>query len=180
VGVIRIIRPSGKGLKSLNDLAQPASPWFKDGDTLEQRWAEVGNDPEHTLDISTMAVMPDYRSGHATDGASAALYSTCVRWSLANGYNRWVAIVDKKIHDMMQAWGEPFQHFEGAGWAKYLDSKKSRPIHAELYSGLEKVKAFDQQMSEQAGQQMDIHGLYTRGAGLDKEFVLPDLSHTVQ
>jgi hypothetical protein len=177
VGVIRIIRPSEKGLKSLNDLVQPGSPWFNEGDTLEGRWDEVGNEPEHTVDISTMAVMPDYRSGHAEDGASAALYSTCVQWSLANGYNRWVAIVDKKIHDMMQAWGEPFGHFEGAEWEEYLDSKQSRPIHTELYSGLEKVKAFDQQMTKQSGQQMDIHGLYTRGAGLDKEFVLPDLSH---
>lgn len=180
VGVIRIIRPSEQGLKSLNDLVRPDSPWYKDGDSLEKRWAEVDNDPEHTLDISTMAVMPEYRSNHAEDGASAALYSTCVRWSLANGYNRWVAIVDKKIHDMMQAWGEPFGHFKGADWARYLDSKQSRPVHAELYSGLEKVRAFDQKMSEKTGQPKDIHGLYTRGAGLDEEFVLPDLSHTVQ
>ncbi len=180
VGVIRIIRPSEKGLKSLNDLAEPSSPWYQEGDTQEKRWAEVGNDPAHTVDISTMAVMPEYRSNHAADGASAALYSTCVRWSLNNGYNRWVAIVDKKIHDMMQAWGEPFKHFEGANWASYLDSQESRPIHTELHSGLKKIKAFDEAMSEQAGKTMDIHGLYTRGAGLDREFVLPDLGHTVQ
>lgn len=180
VGVIRIIRPSEKGLKSLNDLAQQDSPWYGVGDTLAKRWTEVGNDPQHTVDISTMAVMPEYRSGHAEAGASAALYSTCVRWSLDNGYNRWVAIVDKKIHDMMQTWGEPFQHFEGADWAPYLDSSESRPVHTELYSGLEKVKAFDRAMSEQPGQTTDIHGLYTRGAGLDANFVLPDFSHTVQ
>jgi hypothetical protein len=180
VGAIRIIRPSGEGLKSMNDLAEPDSPWYKKGDTLEKRWAEIGNDPEHTLDISTMAIMPEYRSNHAEDGASAALYSTCVRWSLDNGYNRWVAIVDQKIHDMMQAWGEPFGHFEGADWEKYLDSPKSRPIHTELYSGLKKIKAFDEAMSKQTGQPMDIHGLYTRGAGLDKMFVLPHLGDTVQ
>lgn len=181
VGVVRIIRPSEAGLKSLNDLVAPLAdnPWFKEGDTLEKRFEEIGNDPAHTADIGTMAVMPEYRSGHAEAGASASLYSSCVQWSLANDYNNWVTIVDKKIHDMMQAWGEPFTRFEGTDWASYLDSKASLPVHTELHSGLERVKQFDDN-NAQNGQPTDIHGLYTRGANLDQMFVLPDFDNTVQ
>ncbi|HVV25729.1 MAG TPA: GNAT family N-acyltransferase [Candidatus Saccharimonadales bacterium] len=180
VGVIRIIRPSEAGLKSLNDLVDPSGPWFKEGDTVEKRFSEIGSDPEHTVDISTMAIMPEYRTNHAADGASAALYSSCVRWSLAHGYNRWVTIVDESIYDMMQSWGEPFQPFKDAEWASYIDSAKSIPVHTELHSGLEKIKRFDQDMTQKFGNPVDIHGLYTRGVGLEKDFVLPDFGDAVQ
>lgn len=180
MGAIRIIKPSEAGLKSLGDLVQPDSPWYTPGDTLESRYQEIGDDPDHTVDIATMAVMPDYRSNHSAQGASAALYSTCVRWSLANGFNHWVTIVDKNILDMMQSWGEPFQAFKGADWKSYIDSPASLPVHAELYSGLEKIKDFDQKMSEEQGQSFDVHGLYTRGAGLEGQFVLPSFESDVQ
>lgn len=180
VGAIRIIRPSEAGLKSINDIVDPSSPWYREGDTAERRFREIGDDPEHTVDISTMAVMPDYRTSHARDGASAALYSTCVRWSLDNNYNRWVTIVDKHIYNMMQSWGRPFQPFEDAEMASYLDSPESIPVHAELHSGLQRIQEFDREMSEKTGQHMDIHGLYTRGSGLEEQFVLPAFADTVQ
>lgn len=180
MGAVRLIGPSEAGFKSIHDLVAPESPWYKPGDTLESRLAEIGNDPEHTVDIGTMAVMPEYRSGHSTEGASAALYSTCVRWSLANGYNNWITVVDRKIYDMMQAWGEPFKPFDRTDWASYIDSPASLPVHTELYSGLEQIKEFDQKMSRQHEQQFDIHGLYTRGAGLEGQFVLPSFETDVQ
>ena len=81
---------------------------------------------------------------------------------------------------MMQSWGEPFQAFAGTDWASYLDSEKSLPVHTELTSGLQRIKAFDRAMTEKTGQLMDIHGLYTRGIGLEEEFVLPAFDDTVQ
>ena len=179
VGVVRLIKPSAAGLKSLNDLVRTDSPWYREGDTTTRRMAEIGDDPNHTIDIGTMAVMPNYRSKHAGNGASAALYSTCVQWSIANGYNYWVTIVDKKIYTDMQSWGEPFQPFDGAEFRSYLDSPASLPVHLEVYSGLCKVKKFDEQMTEALGQPMDVHGLYTRGTGLEQQFVLPEWSNTV-
>jgi hypothetical protein len=65
---------------------------------------------------------------------------------------------------MMQSWGEPFIEFEGKDYKPYLGSKSSKPMHTELFSGLKKVKAFSE----------DIHNLYTKGAGLDSSFVLPE------
>jgi hypothetical protein len=181
VGVIRIIRPSEAGLKSMHDLINPnSSPWFRHGDTEEKRFNEVGQNPYETVDIATMAIMPSYRSNHAKVGASASLYSTCVRWSLANGFNQWITIVDKNIYEMMQGWGEPFKTFEGAGFAPYLDSSESLPVHTELISGLEKIRKFDAAMSETYGTMVDIHGLYTKGEGLHDMFVLPEFSDTVQ
>lgn len=173
VGVIRIISPSDNGLKSINDMTSPDSPWYREGDTVEGRFAEVGVDASNTIDIATMAVMPEYRSSHAADGASAALYSSCVRWSLQNNYNGWVATVDSKIYNMMQAWGEPFKDFDHADWATYLDSPKSKPVQGELFAALKKIKDFDREMSSSSEQSIDVHGLYTRGAGLEDKFVLP-------
>lgn len=182
VGAIRLICSSEAGFKSLNDLVAPESPWHKEGDTLEQRFTEIGSDPEHTVDIGTMAVMTEYRSNHAATGASASLYSSCVQWSLATGHNRWMTIVDKKIYDMMQAWGEPFTAFQNTDWAPYPypSSANALPVHLELHSGLERIKQFDIKMSQEHGQTMDVHGLYTRGTGLEQHFVLPEFSNDVQ
>ena len=180
VGVIRLIKPSEAGLKSLNDLISPTGPWNVDGHTAEDRLLEIGDQPDNTVDIATMGVMPEYRTNHAADGASAALYSTCVWWSLENGYNQWITVVDQKIYDMMQSWGEPFKKFDGADWAPYLDSPKSLPVHTELFSGLERIRQFDIEMSRQTGQEIDIHGLYTKGKGLEGQFVLPVFGSEVQ
>lgn len=178
MGVLRIIRPSPEGLKSMNDLVSTESPWYRQGDSLDSRFAEIGDDPQHTVDIATMTVMPDYRTDHAEAGTSAVLYSSCVRWSLENNFNRWVTIVDKKIYDMMQSWGEPFTAFNETDWEEYLDSPKSLPVHTELYSGLEKIKRFDEVTSQETGNEVDIHGLYTQGRGLEEQFVLPNFGST--
>lgn len=180
VGVIRLIRSSPKGFKTINDITSSDSPWYRPGDTPESRLKEIGGEPDHTIDIATMAVMPDYKSGHSTEGVSAALYSTCVRWSFANGYNTWVTVVDKKIYSMMQSWGEPFITFEGASWASYLDSEASLPVHTELYEAKKKIEQFDKEMTEKLGQPVNITGLYTKGDGLHDWFVLPDFPDNVQ
>lgn len=162
VGVVRVIEPSDLDVITLAEIQNPKYPWSA-GLNMTDRWHEVGDDPAHTLDITTMAVMPNYQTAHSKNGASASLYSTCVRWSLAHGYNYWVSIVDKRIHTSMQAWGEPFEDFEGADWAPYMGSKASKPVHLKLDSALEKVRAFDE----------GIHALYTQSAGLEHQFVLP-------
>jgi len=176
VGTIRIIRPSDAGLKSLTDLVTPSSPWYRDEDMTERWLTALGNDLGHTVDIATMAIMPSYRSRHSTRGASAALYSTCIRWSLSRGYNCWVTIVDRNIYDMVQSWGEPMKPFPSTEMRPYLDSPASLPVYFELYEGLEKIKDFDKIMSERLGEVLDIYGLYTRGAGLEGHFMLPDFA----
>ncbi len=162
VGVVRVIEHSELDVITLAEIQNPKYPW-RAGLSMADRWHEIGDDPEHTLDITTMAVMPEYKSGHAKDGASAALYSTCVIWSLAKDINTWVSIVDKKIHGDMQAWGEVWDDFEGADWAPYMGSKASKPVHLQLKPALEKVRAVDE----------GIYALYTQSAGLEHQFVLP-------
>ncbi len=167
--VLRIVKPEESvGLKSIKDLSDSdytINPWFNPEDTEESLLKEIGApDKWHTVDISTMAVMPQYISRHSRDAVSAALYSSCIRWSLENNFNYWVTIVDERILTMMQAWGEPFKEFEGKGYEQYLGSKASKPMHTELYSGLKKVKDFDQ----------NIYDLYTRGTGLENNMVIPD------
>jgi hypothetical protein len=175
VGAVRLIKPSAAGLKSLKDLVSPqlgneANPWYQEGDTETSRLMEMGANYDSTVDIGTMGVMPEYRSRHTRDGASAVLYSTCVRWSHQTGHNYWISVVDENIYTMMQAWGEPFKEFEHAPMAAYLDSLKSQPVHLEFYSALERVRAFDQ----------GVFDMYTKGAGLDTQFVLPQFEDNVQ
>lgn len=167
--VLRLILPTNETeMKSIKDLLNPdteVNHWYNAKDTEASLLQEIGaTDSNNTVDIGTMAVLPAYASAHARDGVSAALYSSCVRWSLENDYNYWVTIVDERILNLMQAWGEPFLEFKDKGFEPYLDSEASRPVHLELYSGLEKVKAFDSK----------IYDLYTKGSGLENVFVLPE------
>lgn len=174
--VVRVIKPdSPTGLKSTKDITNPdteKNPWYNPTDTEAKILEEIGDhDQQHTLDISTMAVMPEYRRNHGEESASAVLYSSCVRWSLENGYNYWITIVDERILGQMQEWGEPFLEFEGKGeFRPFMGSKASKPMHSELYSGLKKVKAYD------LAHNKDIHGLYTKGRGLENAFVLPEFT----
>lgn len=171
VGVIRMTRPEGAGLKSLDDLVAADSPWANPAAGYNERLQEMGNDYEHSADIATFAVMPDYRSGHAADGASASLYSTSVRWSLANGYPNWISIIDQKPLGMIQEWGEPFEPFEGCDFAPFLDSKASLPVHLNLPVALAKIR---QTLGDELGG--GIVDLYTKGSGLHQTFVLPDFN----
>lgn len=165
VGVIRIVKPIDGDLITIDEVSKEDGPWYVPGVSAEDRKREMGYEEGSTVDITTMAVMPEYKSGHAEDGASAALYSTCVRWSLAHGFNHWATIVDQRIYEMMQSWGEPFIPFEGTDYAPYEGSKASIPVYTELNSGLERVRAFDE----------GIYRLYTESAGLDQQYVLPDI-----
>lgn len=179
--VIRLIKPEGEnGLKSLNDLVTPLleqpdgtttpNPWYRPGDTVESRLREVGNDSKRTVDIGTMAVMPEYRSAHARVGASAVLYSTCARWSFEQDYPYWVTIIDKRALSMIQSWGEPFENFDHADYAAYLDSSSSIPMHLNLYACVPKIRAYDE------ANKSNILGLYTQGVGLESQYVLPDFT----
>ena len=179
--VIRLIKPEGpKGLKSLNDLISPTleqpdgtqiqNPWYEAGDTLESRLNEVGNDGSKIVDIGTMAVMPEYRSAHAQAGASAVLYSSCARWSFEQDYPFWVTIIDERALRMIQSWGEPFENFDHADYASYLDSSSSIPMHLDLYKCVPKIRAYDEVNGS------DIFGLYTQGSGLKEQYVLPDFT----
>ncbi len=170
-GALRIVRPSEKGIITLDELQDPKSPWYDPNKDMQARVAEVG-DPNDTLDIATMAVMPRYRNKHQRDSVSAALYATCVQVSLGlfenslERFDHWVTIVDHNIFEMMQSWGQPFEVFEGADFAPYMGSKASIPVHLQLSSALERVKAFDQ----------GIYDLYTKSAGLEGQFVLPEVA----
>lgn len=180
MGVIRMIKPSPVGLKSMNDLLNPDQEgWYRDGDTLAGRMEEMGATEDKLADLATIAVAPEYRTGHSAMGTSAALYSTYVQWSLESGFNHTIIVTDKNVYGMIQEWGEPLTIFEGADWANYLDSSASVPVYLELGEGLRKVAEHDKKLNSQ-GQNVDIHGLYTRGKGLDQLFVLPKFEIPVQ
>ncbi len=142
-GVMRLIRNSEQGLKSVNDLEKP--PWSKPlGEVMAEN--PMSPDLDHTLDIATFAVLPQYRQkADPSSPVSSALYHATIAYSLEHGYTDWVAILDDKVlNGLIQPFGEPFEHYQGLGSETYLDSPASTPVYLNLQRSMDRVQQFDQ------------------------------------
>lgn len=164
-GVVRLILPSSAGLKSLNDIRNPAGPWgaavAPDGNG-SINGVELPH--EATIDVATLAVAPAYRSRTSAAGVSVALLSSCIGFSDAHSYSHWVAILDMVPFSLIQAFGEPFLRFPGLDPAPYLDSGQSLPVHLELSSAHERVRHNNR----------DAYRLLVEREGLRDKYVFAD------
>src|SRR5207253_1941488 len=96
VGVIRLVRNSEAGFKSLNDLGR--DPW--NIDPQEAAAQNIPNyDPEKTLDIATLGVSEEYRTGGKV---GYALYHALVKYSMEHDIETWVAILDDPVLQRLQ------------------------------------------------------------------------------
>ena len=140
VGVARFVLPSDMGLKSLNDLAHPDSPWHQDAVDAED-WLRQLSLPSHgTADLATIAVAPGHGSHGRAPGAFACLCSAGVRWSRVNGITHWVCIIDTIALDLIQAWGRPLNTIPGTSMKPYLGSEASAPAYVDLEGVLQRLR----------------------------------------
>jgi hypothetical protein len=133
MGSMRLNRPAGRGLASVNDIAGP--PWFQDPlqmmrDTLVPLTDVVAKDfndglavmplPDlrahpHTLDIVTLGVLPAYRRPSSTGGVRIAhmMYSAlCREVTGPANIEYWVTIFDRPAHRIIQEeFGAPFRYY---------------------------------------------------------------------
>ncbi len=166
VGVVRFIKDSPVGQKSLVDVASPEHPWKIGLGDLMSRTGGVDLDPATSLDVATLAIAKDYRAEHAadtdfqkespdTENLSAHLYYAMYQWTRNNGYENWFGILDTTPLQKIQHLNNPLNTFEGVEPGPYLDSESSVPFFANMDQIDERTAA--------AG----IDGFFLRGEGLD-------------
>jgi len=150
VGACRLIRPTGLGLKSLDDAARP--PWSLD----VARAARIARlDLTQTWDVATLGC----RRGLKGPGrlASAALFHALVQVVRANEIRSAVMIIDERVRGLLASAGMTGHTLPGARPARYLGSAASTPVYRHC------DEAFDQQRITNP----DAHRLFTQGIGLD-------------
>ncbi len=156
-GAMRLILPSSAGFKTFQDLHEV---WNVD---LEMLGREHGLhfDRDHTMDVTTIAVMPEYR-GAATDGlvTLALLQGMSVLFRMSS--TRWaVSVMDlaalERVQDLI---GRPCQLFPGVEPRGYLDSPASVPIFVDIEEYFARLADADPvmlEMSEGRGLESVVH-----------------------
>jgi len=168
-GVIRLVRPSPVGLKSLDDVE---SVWGHPLDHLLER-TKLNLDPGRVWDVATLAVDPEYR-GRATDGlVSLGLYQAVAQLALRCDARWVVTILDLVVLNLIQeATSQAFQPFAGLEPLRYLDSPASLPVYCDLDAYFPRLQTADPSMYEIL---YDGRGLEPAVRPLDLEPVLADL-----
>jgi len=131
-GMIRVIRPSPAGFKTLHDL--DAIWGVATNDLVRPAPAGgLGLDPSSLWDIATLAVAQEYRSAATSGLVSMALYQAVNMLGHAQGIRWAVAVMDVVVLDLVNsAWQRPFAGIPGADPRRYLDSPASRPVYCDV------------------------------------------------
>lgn len=126
VGVLRTIKSSSNGIKTLNDSQQ--EPFFVDLDEVKRR--HNIDDFNKVWDVGTVAVLPEYR-GTDSGLASIQLYRALYISSIKNGIDHWVSIIDDRLFRTLTGlFGMPFVPLAGSEPGPYLGTEKSHPVYA--------------------------------------------------
>lgn len=156
LGACRLIRPTGLGLKSLDDAARP--PWSLDV-ARSARAARL--DLGQTWDVATLGCRRGLRGAGRL--ASAALFHGVVQVMRANEVRSAVMIIDERVRAVLASAGMTGHTLPGARPARYLGSAASTPVYRHC------DEAFDQQRITNP----EAHRLFTQGIGLDGIAVPP-------
>ena len=131
-GMLRLIRNSPKGLKTVNDIESdaPGYPWHQSVDEVLER-NHLAFDRDRVLDIGTVAIAPDYRGRRDSSDVSYGLYRGLYTYSRSVDCQAWVGILDDNFLKYTQEqMGGPFRTFEGLGSGSYIGSEASTPIYS--------------------------------------------------
>ncbi|HSX02244.1 MAG TPA: hypothetical protein VLI05_02915 [Candidatus Saccharimonadia bacterium] len=164
-GMLRVIRRSPLGFKSLTDIesSEPGRYWNLPL-TQALQAAAVDFGPKTTLDMVTMGVVPAYHR-HAYSGRIAkAIYHMACKYTLEQAARYWVTIVDESAHNSFKRrLGEPFSYYEGIGWKPYLGSSLSLPVWVDIEDWMARLCVNDPKR----------FGWLFRGEGLQEVFKFP-------
>jgi hypothetical protein len=144
VGVMRIIRNSPAGFKSLQDLhLWGATP----GDALTSIGRPI--DPERVWDIATLAVTKAHRKGAEGSAVSIALYQALCTAALACDVGWFVAILDVPVFKLLQRrMKRGFTPFAGLEPLAYLDSAASLPVWCDVEAWCDRLQITDPHINE--------------------------------
>lgn len=136
VGMMRIIRSSPAGFKSLDDLrAWDTTPQ----EVLVRTGLHV--DPDRLWDIATLAVTKDHRKGAEGSAVSVALYQALCTAALACDIGWFVAILDVPVFKLLQRrMRKGFAPFVGVEPRPYLDSPASLPVWCDVEAWCDRLQ----------------------------------------
>ncbi|HET8939884.1 MAG TPA: hypothetical protein VFN67_40870 [Polyangiales bacterium] len=146
-GTIRIILPSSKGLKSLNDIA--SAPLYIGADRIAEEHGIV--DARRCWDIGTLAVRKEYRGTGSDHMVSLMLYGYLYALMRRRGIKHMVTILDKHAHaQLTQLLGVPIVPLAGSQPFTYLGVADSRASYMSVPSVKPTVEAYWQGLSAEA------------------------------
>lgn len=127
VGVMRVIKPSEAGLKSLKDL-KDLPIGFTEDEVV--RYHEI--DTARCADVGTLAVLANYRGGRDMLAPSIATYRMLFLRILNNpDYDHVINIIDKSAENGLKKFHFPFVPMCGEEeYFEYIDSGRSRGLVA--------------------------------------------------
>jgi hypothetical protein len=127
-GVIRIIEDAGAGLKSLNDATTHV------GATVERIRAHHGmDDGGRTVDVATLAVLPQYRGARSGLMVSTMLYRTLYVQFGCEGVKHAVAMIDRAAFRNLTLIGVPMTPMVGSGPFEYLGAAENWALYGDFH-----------------------------------------------
>ena len=118
-GALRIILPSARGLKTVNDIAE-APPHISAQQVASYHHIE---DPRRCWDIGSVAVLKDYRAAATDHTVSLMLYGQLHTLMLRRGVEHMVTVLDKHAFTQLtEALGVPIVPIAGGEPFSYLGS----------------------------------------------------------
>lgn len=145
VGAMRLITTSPAGFKTLHDLEKV---WGIDPDVVN-RTHNLGLNTDSMMDVTTLSVIPEYRSA-ATDGLITLALLGGMSGLFRLHSTEWaVCIMDLLVYRLVQELiCEPYTPFPGAEPKRYLDSPASLPLHCNLVNYWRKLADADPYLNE--------------------------------
>jgi hypothetical protein len=126
-GTIRIILPSGKGLKSLNDIS--GAPLHISAEMIEQQHGITN--ARRCWDIGTLAVHKEYRAANSDHMVSLMLYGHLFALLRRRCIQHMVTILDRHAYaQLVEVLGAPIIPLAGSEPFSYLGSDSSRACYA--------------------------------------------------
>lgn len=129
IGVLRIIKNSPVGLKTINDLSSGSLPVTIDKNAI--MLTHGINDWNTCWDVATLAVPHEYRRSGAS--ASLQMYRAMYITALNEKIDHLVAITDKApLIAMTDYLAIPFVPLCGSDYFSYLESAESRAVYGHI------------------------------------------------
>jgi hypothetical protein len=146
-GAIRIILPSSKGLKSLNDIV--GSPLYVRAEQIAEHHGIL--DARRCWDIGTLAVLKEYRGAGSDHLVSLMLYGYLYALMRRRGIQHMVTILDKHAHaQLTQMLGVPIVPIANSSPFRYLGVDESRASYLHVPSVKPVVEAYLESLNDEA------------------------------
>jgi hypothetical protein len=142
-GVLRIIRNSERGLKTLNDIAgEPLNIAIEDF----MKFHNVES-LDNTWDVGTVAILPEYRASvrksimSKNTQPNILLYRSLYKKAENEGIEHFVSVIDRPAHNNLNALGVPFVPINGSKPFKYVNSQSSTALYGHVPEFYDRMEA---------------------------------------